>query len=201
MIKAVIFDVGGVLLRTEDLAPREKWAKRFKMGVWDFADEVFNSEAANKATLGLMDEGAAWLAAQQRFHVLDSEMAQFRRDFFAGDRWDESLLDWIISLRGKYRTAILSNAWLSARKFFERQAKVVQAFEEIIISAEEGLRKPQEEIYRRVVNRLNVLPREAVFVDDVVENVEAAKRMGLEAVQFKVGLDIPSLLSDLGVKA
>lgn len=199
MIKAIIFDVGGVLLRTEDLSPREKWAKRYGMGVWDFASAVFESGAANRATVGLASEAEAWLAAQRRFNVPQAEMDQFRIDFFAGDRWDESLLDWINSLRGRYRTAILSNAWGGARKFLMSHTKVVAAFEQLIISAEEGVRKPQKEIYQRAVQRLSVLPHEAVFVDDVLENVEAARRAGLEAIQFKAGVDVPGLLKRLDV--
>ena len=199
MIKAIIFDVGGVLLRTEDLSPREKWAKRYGMGVWDFASAVFDSDEANRATVGLATEGEAWLAAQRRFNVPQAEMDQFRIDFFAGDRWDESLLDWIISLRGRYRTAILSNAWGGARKFLMSHTKVMAAFEQLIISAEEGVRKPQGEIYRRAVQRLSVLPHEAVFVDDVLENVEAAKQVGLEAVQFNVGVDVRGWLKGLDV--
>ncbi|MBI5350366.1 MAG: hypothetical protein HZB77_13785, partial [Chloroflexi bacterium] len=137
MIKALIFDVGGVLLRTEDLSPRQKWAKRYGMDVWDFANAVFDSDEANRATVGLATDDEAWLAAQQRFNVAEAERDQFRIDFFGGDRWDESLLDWIISLRGRYRTAILSNAWGGARKFLASQAKVMAAFEQVIISAEE----------------------------------------------------------------
>ena len=199
MIKAIIFDVGGVLLRTEDLSSREKWAKRYGMDVWDFASAVFDSDEANRATVGLATEGEAWLAAQQRFNVPQAEMDQFRKDFFAGDRWDESLLGWIISLRSRYRTAILSNAWGGARKFFAGQAKVMAAFEQLIISAEEGVRKPQDEIYQRAVQRLSVLPHEAVFVDDVLENVEAAKRVGLEAIHFRVGVDVRERLKGLDV--
>ena len=149
--------------------------------------------------MGLATEGEAWLAAQQRFNVPQAEMDQFRIDFFAGDRWDESLLDWIISLRGRYRTAILSNAWGGARKFLMSHTKVMAAFEQLIISAEEGVRKPQGEIYRRAVQRLSVLPHEAVFVDDVLENVEAAKQVGLEAVQFNVGVDVRGWLKGLDV--
>jgi epoxide hydrolase-like predicted phosphatase len=199
VIKALIFDVGGVLLRTEDLSPREKWAKQYGMDVWDFANAVFESDAANKATVGLATDAEAWLAAQQRFNVPQTEMDQFRIDFFAGDRWDESLLDWITSRRGRYRTAILSNAWFGARKFFSRYAKVMAAFEQVIISAEEGMRKPQMEIYQRAVQRLGVLPHEAVFVDDVLENVEAAKRVGLEAIHFNAVSDVRKRLECLDV--
>ncbi|MBI5349615.1 MAG: HAD-IA family hydrolase [Chloroflexi bacterium] len=108
-------------------------------------------------------------------------------------------MDWIISLRPRYRTAILSNAWGGARKFLASQAKVMAAFEQVIISAEEGVRKPQGEIYQRAVQRLGVVPRESVFVDDVLENVEAAQRVGLEAIHFRLGLDVRERLKGLDV--
>ena len=80
------------------------------------------------------------------------------------------------------------------------QPGVVRAFETLIISAEEGVRKPQEEIYARTAQRLNVLPGQAVFVDDVLENVEAARACGWLAIHFQPGLNVPQELAQMGVK-
>ncbi|MEK7325063.1 MAG: HAD family phosphatase [Chloroflexota bacterium] len=198
-IKAVLFDVGGVLLRTEDLTGRQKWADRFGLGPWELADAVFNSAAASAATVGRATEIEVWESVRQRFSLARAELAELQADFWSGDRFDEPLLDWVTGLRGRYRTGILSNAWGGARKFLTGNPKVVAAFEELVISAEEGLMKPQPEIYERAVKRLSVRPEEAVFVDDVLTNVEAARRAGLAAVQYKVGLDVPGALRQLGV--
>ena len=53
------------------------------------------------------------------------------------------------------------------------------------ISAEEGMRKPQPEIYQRALARLVVQPQEALFVDDEPRYVEGARALGMWAVQFK----------------
>ena len=199
-IHAVIFDMGGVILRTEDLSGRRKWARRFGMGEWELAEAVFNSEAAAAATGGHAPAAAGWEAARRRFHLSAAELIEFQSDFWSGDRFDEALLDWVASLRGRYRTAILSNAWSGARDFLTGQPGVVRAFETLIISAEEGVRKPQEEIYARTAQRLNVLPGQAVFVDDVLENVEAARACGWLAIHFQPGLNVPQELAQMGVK-
>lgn len=199
-IKAVIFDVGGVLLRTEDLSGRRKWADRYGLGPWELADVVFNSPAAGAATVGKATEGEVWEAARTALNLSPDELRQFRRDFWSGDRFDDPLLDWVTSLRGRYRTGILSNAWSNARRFLTRNLKITAAFEELIISAEEGVMKPNADIYDRAVRRLGVGPSESVFVDDVLDNVEAARRFGMSAVHFRVGLDVPQELEQLGVK-
>jgi HAD superfamily hydrolase (TIGR01509 family) len=199
MIKAIIFDIGGVLLRTENLEGRTKWAKRFGLGPWELHDVVFASPIAAAATIGQATEEAAWEHARQQLNFPVEELEQFRADFWAGDKLDETLTEWVQSKRGQYRTGILSNAWPNARQFITSQPQFANAFEEFVFSAEEGLRKPQLEIYRRVLNKLGVTGPEAVFVDDVLENVEAAYQLGIKALQYRTGLDVPSELAKLGV--
>jgi len=199
-IKALLFDVGGVLLRTEDLSGRRKWADRYGLGPWELADVVFNSPVASAATVGKATEAEVWEAARTALDLSPDEMMEFRHDFWSGDRFDESVLDWAASLRGRYRTGILSNAWGNARAFLTRNPKITAAFERLIISAEEGVMKPDAEIYDRAVKRLGVEPSEAVFVDDVADNVEAARRFGMAAIHFRVGLNVQQELERLGVK-
>lgn len=201
MIRALIFDVGGVLLRTEDLAGRRKWEARFGMADWELADLVFNSLVALAATLGQAPESDVWEHVRVRLKLSDGELSELREDFWSGDRLDESLLDWIAARRGPYRTCILSNAWSGARKFLAGRPGVAAAFEEMVISAEEGLMKPQVEIYRRALERVDVAPAEAVFVDDVLANVQAAQAVGLAVIHYQPGLDVPRAMKALGVQA
>ena len=58
-------------------------------------------------------------------------------------------------------------------------------FDEMIISAEVKLVKPDPRIFHLAVQRLQVLPQEALFVDDMAENVAAAHKEGLEAIQYE----------------
>jgi putative hydrolase of the HAD superfamily len=66
----------------------------------------------------------------------------------------------------------------------EETWKFADAFDQMVISAEVGMVKPEPQIYEKVVSDLNVVPAEAVFVDDFPENVASAKAVGLRAIQF-----------------
>ncbi len=194
MIQALLFDFGGVLMRTEDLAPRRKWEARLGLRDWQLHDIVFGSPTAQAATVGQATEAEVWEAIGKRFGLLPAELAELQKDFWAGDRLDEALLDWIITQHGRCRTGILSNYWTGARQFFTGLPKVAAAFETLVISAEEGIRKPQPEIFTRALQRLNVAAGETVFVDDALENIVAARQLGLVAIQFKPGLNLPEEL-------
>lgn len=184
-IRAVIVDFGGVLVRTEDYAGRRKWEARLGLPARGLDALVFDSEAAVRSTMGLARTDEVWKHVAETLRLSDEALAEFRRDFWSGDRLDTELLDWLAGLRPRVRTAILSNAWPDAREAFTHRYPVAQAVDAVIISAEEGLAKPDARIYRLAAERLGVRPDEAVFVDDAWPNVEGARAAGMWAVQFK----------------
>jgi putative hydrolase of the HAD superfamily len=94
-------------------------------------------------------------------------------------------VDFLRSLRPRYKTALLSNAWGNLREVLDREWHVLDAFDQVIISAEVGLMKPDERIFSLALERLGVTPGEAVFVDDFAHNVEAARLVGLHAIHFR----------------
>jgi epoxide hydrolase-like predicted phosphatase len=103
-------------------------------------------------------------------------------------------------LRLRLKTGLLSNAWDNLRRVVNDTWEIADAFDDIVISAEVGISKPDPRIYELAVQRLGVLPRQAVFVDDFPHNVEAAQRVGLKGILFRnsdqVRQDIESLLNE-----
>jgi putative hydrolase of the HAD superfamily len=198
MIRAVIFDIGGVIVRTEDLEPRRRWERRFGLPDWGLAQIVFEGPVAVAASLGHAGLDAVWEVVRQRLNLGAGELAQLREEFWAGDRYDHALLGYIRSLRPRYRTGIISNAWPGTRAFHQPHING-ETFDTVLYSAEEGLAKPDPAIYRRCLERLRVTPEEAVFVDDVLENVEAARALGMAGVHFRAGRDVPAEFEKLGI--
>lgn len=202
MIRAVIFDIGGVLVRTEDLEPRRRWERRFGLPDWGLAQLVFDSPVAREATLGRTDESAIWEHTARALGLSADELAQLQRDFWAGDRYDEALIDYLRSLRPRYKTGLISNAWPGARTFHQHKLNR-ETFDVLVFSAEEGIAKPAPEIYRRALTRLGVAATEAVFVDDAIENVAAAQALGMAGVHFRQGMsaaEVRAALEALDVK-
>jgi epoxide hydrolase-like predicted phosphatase len=182
-IRAVCFDFGGVIMRTADPTPRQQLAERLGVSLGTLLRVIFDSESARLASLGAISAEEHWRQAMQELHLAPQEAEAFATDFFRGDILDMELVDFIRALRPTYRTALISNAWSDLRAFLSSQ-QIADAFDEVIISAEVGLMKPDARIYHLALERLGIAPQEAVFLDDFAENVAAARTIGMHAIQF-----------------
>jgi epoxide hydrolase-like predicted phosphatase len=184
MIKAVIFDMGGVLLRTEDPTPRTQLAAQYGLSVSALENLVFNSESSIRAERGEISEQEHWAWVCAQLGLPPSAIQDLQTQFWAGDRLDTELVTFIKNLRPHIKTGLLSNAWTGTRQIVEARYGFLDAFDVVIFSAEVGMRKPDAQIFHHTLKQLQVAPHEAVFVDDLLPNVEGARRVGLHAIHF-----------------
>jgi len=184
-IKAVIFDLGGVLVRTEDRTPRVQLAQRLGMTYAELSDLIFNGDSARQAAVGAITTDTHWEHIRQRLQLSSQEFQRVPEEFWSGDQVDQSLVALLRSLRPQYKTALLSNAWDDLRDVLANSWRIIDAFDEAIISAEVGVVKPEARIYQIALDRLAVNANEAVFVDDFVENVTGARQVGMHAIHFQ----------------
>ncbi len=197
-VRAVIFDMGGVLIRTEDKSGRRKWEKRLGLKEDELADIVFGSDIAARAAIGELKEADVWNHVAMRLGLNDVELKELKRDFWSGDRVNLELVQFLRGLKTRLATAILSNAWPGARRSFTEEYGLGDVVQTIIISAEEGIMKPDRRIYQIAARRIGVEPNLAVFVDDVRENVDGALAAGMQGIRYtsnaQVLADLRSLL-------
>jgi len=184
VIRAVYFDMGGVLLRSESEAGRRKWESRLGLVDDALAHIVFENRVSALATVGQASSEQVWAEVGRLLALADGPLAELRADFFAGDAFDVDLLAFIRALRPRYKTGLISNAWPDARASTLLCLNAT-VFDLLVFSGEEGVQKPDPEIFRRALARLGAAPGEAVFVDDVEANVEAARRMGMAGIHFR----------------
>ena len=185
-IRAVIWDLGGVLLRTEDTAPREQVANRLGMSVRELSAVIFESETSRQAERGEITVEAHYEFIASELGIASADIPGLFDEFFGGDRMDPVLKAFICSLRPRYQCGLLSNAWGSLRQFLEdSHADLLSCFDVVIISAEAGMRKPDARIFQLALEQLDIAPDEAVFIDDLEVNATAAREYGLHAIHFK----------------
>ncbi len=198
-IRAVIWDMGGVLLRTEDHKSRERQAEKLGLSRDKLEEMVFWGDYGSRAQLGEFTVEQHKENLRFEFDITSEEMTQFWEEFWAGDRVDMELIEYIRSLRSRYKTCLLSNAFSNLRRVIDEVWNFSDAFDEIIISAEVGLVKPDDRIYRLALDRLNVNPEEAVFIDDFLQNIEAARILNMKVIHFEnsqqARTDLENLLS------
>lgn len=183
-IQAVIWDFGGVILRTEDHSGRIQWEARLGLDPGGLSRLVFAGEMGWQAALGraTSDEVWAWTTEKLGLPVQDRRILE--RDFWSGDRLDHDLVEFIRGLRQGRKTGLISNAWPDLRREIEGEWHIADAFDDIVISAEVGMVKPDPRIYRLSLKNLGVDPSASVFIDDSEENVTGARAVGMQAIQF-----------------
>jgi epoxide hydrolase-like predicted phosphatase len=184
-IKAVIWDLGGVLLRTEDFSSRLALADRIGKSRAELEDLVFDGDSGDRAQLGEISADEHWENIRRMLGLDEAGISEFRRQFWEGDQLDHALVDTIRSLRGRYKTGLLSNAFSDLRQWVSSLPNFTDAFDEMIISAEMHLVKPDPRIYQAALQRLGAAANEAVFIDDLLENVAGARRQGLHGIHFR----------------
>lgn len=184
-IKAVIFDMGGVILRTRDFGFREAVARRLGTTRKEMEQVVFLSSSAKQTEMGKISDEQHWQNVLRHFEQPQEDYRQIYRDFFAGDEIDLEMITYIQTLKPKYQLGLLSNAWKNARETITVMHSYLHLFDVSIFSAEVGLRKPDAPIFQLILNQLGIQPHQAVFVDDFPENIAGAAALGLHAVHFQ----------------
>ncbi len=198
-IKAIIWDVGGVLERTEDFGPRQQLAEELGWSMEDLTDLFFGHNTGCRAQLGTITDDQHWEEIKESLHLDSAEMQEAVERFFGGDLLDTELVAYIRELKGAYTTAILSNYGSLLREKLNHRWQIADAFDHVIVSCEVGVMKPDPAIYQIVLEKVSCKPEEAVFIDDSLENVEGARNVGMHAIHFKspqqVRADLGQLLA------
>ena len=179
MVKAVIVDCFGVIVG-------KGFENTFALaGGNPKQDKSFIETMLQKSNLGLITE--------QNFNSvmakhLGQTKQQWQNKLSSVETANTDLLNYILSLRKDYKTALLSNSNKGVLESKIGQAWLDKCFDEVVCSAEVGLVKPDPKIYRLTAARLGLQPNECVFVDDHQSFVDAAEQIGMHGIVYE-GLD------------
>jgi putative hydrolase of the HAD superfamily len=191
-IKSLVFDIGGVLIRSEDRTGREKLEAKYGLPPGEVDKLVFRSEQAQASSIGKTEQAAIWKSIASKLSLSQKELDEFQRLFWAGDRLNHALYQFIQKSRSRYTTALLSNAWLDYRRVLEEEFDIVEGrtVDFILISSELGIAKPDPRIYSILANTVQCKYDEILFVDDFVENIEAAQSLGICTIHYQPEMNL-----------
>ncbi|MBW6467093.1 MAG: HAD family phosphatase [Brevefilum sp.] len=188
MIKTIFFDFGGVIIKP----PNYKWIKRWKkhLGISDHPEIMEMLENSNGSQLvqdvclGKIPEDHLWAVMTDKWRINPAVLSQVRRKLLSKRQLNQHILAFMTEVAADFDTAILSNAGDQSRQLMEGTYQLHQIVDEIIISAEEGVIKPDPRIFEIAMARMNAAPETSLLLDDSQENVAAAQAFGMRAVQF-----------------
>lgn len=185
MIKAFIFDFGGVIVRTEDYSPRHAWDERLGLPIGSVERAVHHSDLWIQAQLGRIAYTSYWDGVAEILYMRKEDIDALRRDYFSGDRINYRLVKLIRELREQgYPIALLSNESLQLSDRL-RELELDDLFDHVLISAQIGVMKPDPTAYRVALQTLGVVPHEAIFVDDTLSNIRGAQQLGIQAIHYR----------------
>jgi len=183
-IKAVIFDMGGVFIRTLDQSARQQMAERYGESVEELNRLFFQSPVSVAAEKGLVSRAELLQYTIQQLGTPEDDVEAFITQFFSKDEEDAELVEFVRALKPHYKLALLSNAFLGTREWMQEHFTFLDLFEVSFFSAEEGMRKPEATFFRLVLDALQVAPHEALFVDDFKENIDGAQHLGIQTIWY-----------------
>jgi 2-haloacid dehalogenase len=185
-IDTVIFDLGGVLI---DWNPRYLYRKILK----DEAEVSWFLE--NICTSDWNDQQDGGRSFQEATDILLAQHPQWEVPIRAWyGRWTETingpLQDTVEILRelkasGRYKLLALTNWSAESFPWALDNFEFLHWFEGIVVSGMEKTRKPFPEFYKILFDRYQVIPSQAVFIDDNVKNIVGAQHVGLPAIHFQ----------------
>jgi HAD superfamily hydrolase (TIGR01509 family) len=109
------------------------------------------------------------------------------------------VIDLLRRLKPGRRMALLSNTDVCRWTFIKGRFPEILFFDGYALSFDVGVMKPDPEIYREALEGVGARPENAVFIDDLAENVEGAKRLGMQGIHFTPRTDLAAELAALGV--
>lgn len=183
----ILFDIGGVLEVVDDDTWQEQW--------WERVQEVSGlPRGAVDARVAAADlpsidvtvgtEDVFWAGLASALDLDDSQRDAVRTDFwdaYCGTANDE-MIAYARSLRGRARTAILSNSADGAREEEERRFGFASIFDPICYSHELGVAKPEPQVYRLALQALGAEPEDVFFIDDHRFAIDGAAAVGIRGV-------------------
>jgi len=184
MIRAVIFDFGRVISAQKPPSLFRTYEQDLGLTPGTLNRILFESSAWQEALLGRKTAGEFWTAAGPRLGLKTREAIEaFRRRYDADEAVNHGVLDLVRRLRGRCRLAVLSNSPPGLDRWLV-QWGMLELFDVVFCSGDEGVVKPDPRAFTVVLDRLGVMPGEAVFIDDTAEHVNAARCLGLQGILF-----------------
>lgn len=196
--QAIIFDLGGVLI---DWNPKHLYQKMFEGNQAEI--DYFLNTVCPPEWNARLDAGESFPAAVKERAKLFPDYQPYIHAYWT--RWEEMIGGAItetvkilsdLKQRG-YPLFVLSNWSADTYPTVYRSFNFLSWFDEVVLSGEEQVVKPDIEIFKRLLARIDYPAEQCLFIDDSLPNIEAADRLGFQTIHFYSAAALASKIDQL----
>lgn len=195
MIKNIIFDIGNTLLAFNE---EEYLSKKFKDPkiVKTLQATIFWSEEWHLLDKATLSEEEVITIFGVRQSGLKKEIREVVEDWFNDLVPMEASIRLLKTLREKnYKIYFLSNFYEKGFLYMLNKYAFLEKADGYLISYQVRLIKPEKEIYEALLTKFNLKPEDCLFLDDLEENLEAGRRLGIKGINIKNLAEIREFLA------
>ncbi|HMD76413.1 MAG TPA: HAD-IA family hydrolase [Terracidiphilus sp.] len=199
MYKAIIFDLGNVLVQFDFARWRQALESFCPYAAAEIRRRIAATDLVERFETGLI-EPPDFVAQLSGILDLDMDYSDFCKlwsSIFTDPLVPEAMLE---GLAARYRLLLLSNTNAIHFEMIRENYPLLRHFHERILSYEVRAMKPRREIFQAVLERCGCPPEECFYTDDIAAYVEAARRLGIDAVQFESLAQLERELKARGIR-
>jgi len=198
-IKILIFDLGNVVLKFDHRVATRKIAALSGLEEFEVYKSIFYSGIERLFDCGKISAKEFYKKISKKFikYVTYEDFKNAWADIFKRNPGMDGLLK---NLKGKFRLCLLSNTNAIHFPFVRKKFPIAGIFERYFLSYKLHICKPDKKIFSEVTKKYNVLPKECIFIDDIKEYVDDAKKLGIHAIRYKSLKGLKASLGDLGIR-
>lgn len=199
-IDVVIFDLGNVLVAVDEGRAADRLATRTGKTRQQIDEYARRTPHAMNLALGKLTRQQFFetVARDLAFGGTYEEFAAIWSEIFTPI---ETMIALAGSLKNRVRRLVLSNTNAIHMDYILERYSFLKDFDALVLSHEVGLLKPDPTIYKHMVEKHGLTAARAIFIDDMAINVEGARRVGLQAIQFYSADQTRAELTKLGLSS
>jgi HAD superfamily hydrolase (TIGR01509 family) len=197
-VEALLFDFGNVVVDIDFARVTARWAQSAGCPVEIVRQRYTHDEAYRRHERGDIDIGAyfAALRGSLRIDISDEQFLDGWNAVFGGVI--PGIAQQLAAAAAQRPIYLFSNTNPAHEAYWvPKYSEVLAPFRKLYLSSTIGLRKPDREAFAYVAREMGVAPERILFFDDLVENIEGARRAGLQAVHVRSNADVAEALARL----